>query len=411
MSRSAEYLERALALMPWGTQTNAKRIDPALADVMPAFIERAEGCRIQDMEGRWYIDYRSALGPIILGYRHPEVDAAVRRQMEKGVLFSMASPLELELAERMTAIVPGLEQVRFMKTGHEANAATIRLARAYTGRDAIATCGYHGHSDWFACGAGAAPAWCPRDGNGVPALLDRLVTRLAYGDVGALEALFAAQGDRLAALMLVPYDWGEHVALDFLRRARALCDRYGTVLVFDQVLTGFRLAIDGAQGYFGVVPDLTSYAKALGNGYPISAYGGRRAIMEKLNDAILTTTYAGETLSLAASCATLDIMRREPVHARLWEMGTRLMQGFDAFAMDRGFPARAYGLPPAPQFRLGDDPDREPARQTQFFRALLERGIFPSRPFLLNAAHDAAVIDQTLEAIGEALDQVFLNLP
>ena len=389
--------------MPWGTQTNSKRPDPAFADVMPYFIERAEGCRIQDVDGNWYIDYRSALGPVILGYRHPVVDAAVRTQLEKGVLFSMASPLEVELAEQFVGMVPGIEQVRFMKTGNDANLAAVRLARSYTGRDVIATCGYHGHADWFSCGQGPAPLWCEREGNGVPAALDALVYRLNYGDIEAAERLFEEQGERMAALLMLPYDWNENVAHDFVRRMRELTEKHGVVLIFDQVLTGFRLALGGAQDYFGVVPDLSTYAKAMANGYPISAYGGRRDIMEKLYDVILTTTYAGETLSLAAAQATLRVLRSEPVLHHIWRMGERLNEGFDRAAESLGLPARTFGLPPVVQFRFSADPKRDEAERQAFFTELFRRGIFAARPFLLNYAHGEAEIDETVEAMREAL--------
>jgi glutamate-1-semialdehyde aminotransferase len=148
MTESERLYERARQLMPWGTQTNAKRPDESLAGIMPYFIEEGDGCRIKDVDGRWFIDYRSSLGPIILGYRHPVIDAAVKRQMEKGVLFSMASPLELRVATLMVDLIPGLEQVRFMKTGNEVNGCAVRLARAFTGRDDLITCAYHGHGVW-----------------------------------------------------------------------------------------------------------------------------------------------------------------------------------------------------------------------------------------------------------------------
>ena len=389
--------------MPWGTQTNAKRPKPVFDGVMPLYIERAEGCRMQDIDGRWFIDYRSALGPILLGYRHPEVDAAVRAQMERGVLFSMASPLELAVAEQLVAMVPGLEQLHFMKTGNDANSAAVRLARAFTGRDHLVTCGYHGYSDWFACGQGEAPSWAPREGNGVPVALDALATRLPYGDLEAAERVFAERGDTIAAVITVPYDWGETVGHDFLHRLRDLTEQHGALLIFDQVLTGFRLALGGAQEYFGVIPDLTTYAKALANGYPLSAYGGRREVMEKLYDVVLTTTYAGETLSLAAAQATLHILREEPVISHIWRMGERLQQGFDALVAKLGFNARSYGLPPAVQFSFNDDPAVHKAAHETFFRECYRRGIFASEPFLLNYAHQPADIDETLAAMEEAL--------
>jgi glutamate-1-semialdehyde aminotransferase len=415
MNTSSRLYERARELMPWGTQTNAKRPLDALADDMPLFFERADGCRLQTPEGAWYIDYRSALGPNILGYRQADVEAAVQAQMEKGVLFSMASPVEVEVAERMVALVPGLEQVRFMKTGNDANSASVRIARAFTGRDHLVTCGYHGYGDWFSCGTGAAPALFESDFTGVPAVLDTLVTRVAYGDVAALNEVFAQRGDEIAGLIMVPYDWGENVATAFVERARALTEKHGSLLIFDQVLTGFRLALGGAQEHFGVVPDLSSYAKALANGYPLSAFGGRRDVMETLYRVTITTTYAGETLSLAAAAATLDVMQREPVIEHVWAMGERLRQGFDAAAARLGLDAHAYGLPPAVQLRFSQNAEQEERAHVVFARELYRRGIFASRPFLLSYAHQPADIDETTEAMAQALavvaHEVFASTP
>ena len=362
-------------------------------------------------EGRWFTDYRMALGPILLGYRHPEVDAALRAQLEKGVLFSMASPVELEAAERLVAVVPGLEQVRFMKTGNDANSAAVRIARAFTGRDHLVTCGYHGYGDWFACGTGAQPALFDRENNGVPEALDALVTRVAYGDTEALEAVFAQRGEEIAAVIMVPYDWGEEVATGFARRARALTRQHGSLLLFDQVLTGFRLALGGAQAYLGVTPDLSTYAKALANGYPLSAFGGRRDVMETLYRVTITTTYAGETLSLAAAAATLDVLAREPVVEHLWAMGRRLRDGFDAAAADVGLEARSYGLPPAVQIRFSPHAETDVQAQETFARELYRRGIFASRPFLLSYAHQPADIDETVEAMRQALAVVAEEVP
>ena len=411
MTHSQQLYERARRLIPWGTQTNAKRPDEALAGIMPFFIDRADGCRIQDVDGRWYIDYRAALGPIILGYRHPVVDAAVRAQLENGVLFSMASPLEADVAELLRAVVPGLEQVRFMKTGNDANSAAVRLARAFTGRDHLVTCGYHGYSDWFACGQGKATTWCPRDGNGVPTALDALVTRIAYGDTETAEDLFARKGEEIAAMIMVPYDWGDTVARDFVRRMRVLTEQHGALLIFDEVLTGFRLALGGGRDYFGVAPDLSTYAKALANGYPLSAFGGRRDVMATLYDVIITTTYAGETLSLAAAHATLQTLRDEPVIEHLWMMGARLQAGFDAAALALGLAARTIGLPPAVQFHFSDHAETDAAAHHAFFRELYRQGIFAARPFLLSYAHQDEDVDETLAAMEAAMAIVAEEVP
>ncbi len=403
MTKEASRFERARTLMPWGTQTNGKRPDIHLPNT-PFFFERGKGCRLQDNKGQWFIDFRSALGPIILGYSYPDVQEAVRRQLDKGVLFSLASPLELELAEHLTGLIPGLEQVRYLKSGNEANHAAIRLARAHTGRDVIVTCGYHGHGDWFSCGSGTASNWgWSREGNGVPALLDQMVIRLPYGDQTVLDEVFVQHGDRIAGLIMVPYDWGDAVPHHFVKRARELTEAHGAVLIFDQILTGFRLSLQGAQGYFDVIPDLTTYGKAIANGYPLAVFGGKRDVMQHLDRVMITTTHAGETLSLAAALATLDVMQTEPVFEHIWKMGERLQKGFNELAKRNGSSARCFGLPPALQFQFSEEGDEDVALRHAFHQHLLADGIFPSSIFLLNFAHKEADIDATLDAMARAL--------
>ena len=400
-------LEKVSRLIPWGTQTNGKRSDPAMGSSAPRFVERAEGCRFLATNGRWYIDYRSALGPIILGYNHPAVQEAVRRQLDNGVVFSLASPLEYELAERLVGLIPGLEQVRFLKSGNEANQASIRLARAVTSRDLVVTCGYHGHGDWFSCGEGEAQGWAwPREKNGVPADLDRFIVRLQYGDEESLERVFTERGADIAGLMMAPYDWGDNVAHKFVQRARALTTGTGSVLIFDQILTGFRLGFRGAQEFFGIVPDLTTYGKAIANGYPLAAFGGRREVMQALDHVMITTTHAGETLSIAAALATLQVLQSEPVMEHIWSIGTRLQRGFDGLANAAGLSARSFGLPPALQFHFNDDAEADTECRRQFFRSLIEHNIFPNSTFLINYAHKEADIDETLDAMEEGLKRM-----
>jgi glutamate-1-semialdehyde 2,1-aminomutase len=406
MSRNTELYQRSLNTIPWGTQTNAKRHDPAMGEAMPHFIDHADGCRMVDVDGRSFIDYRSALGPIVLGYKYPAVEAAVRAQLDKGVLFSMASPVEMEVAEAMCAMVPGLEQVRFMKTGNEVNTAAIRLARAKTGRSKIAICGYHGYDDWFGCGTGKAATSFPRDNNGVPTELDDLVIRLPYADTDYAREIFAKHGHELAAVMTVPYNWDEVVGHEFLEYLREATTEHGTVLIFDQVLTGFRLGKGGAQEYFGIIPDLTTYAKALANGYPLAAFGGKREFMQPLDHVIITTTYAGETFSLAAALATLKVMNSEPVHEHLWTQGQKIMDGFDLMAAELGVSWKSFGLAPAAQFHFSDDEHENLALRNAFFKKLFEQGIFAARPFLVNYSHDDAAIEETLVAFKHAMEHV-----
>lgn len=407
--RGLAQLNRAKHVIPWGTQTNGKRPDESMGPLTPYFVERAEGCRFLDTDGRWFIDYRSALGPIILGYNYPDVQKAVREQLDKGVVFSLASPLELDVAEQLTRLLPGIEQVRFLKSGNEANQASIRMARAYTGRDVIVTCGYHGHGDWFSCGTGHQEAWAwPREGNGVPAALDALVHNVAYPDQAALEEVFQKRGDEIAALIMVPHDWGKLDGKPFVEQARALTTKHGSLLIFDQILTGFRLGLGGAQEYFGIVPDLSTYGKAIANGYPLAVFGGREPYMNTLDQVMVTTTHAGETLSLAAAKATLHVMESEPVFKHLRQMGTRLMEGFNDLAQQAGLPAKSTGLPQAPAFSFSEDPDRDQAQRHVFFRELLRQGVFPSRMFLMSYAHKDVDVDETLVAMERAF-KVLVN--
>ena len=405
-----ERIELADALIPWGTQTNAKRHKPEMGQAMPHFVERAEGCRVYGTNGKTYIDYRSSLGPIILGYNHPTVQRAVSKQLEKGVLFSMASPLEVEMAAELVRIIPGLDQVRFLKSGNEVNHVAVRLARAYTGKDVIVTCGYHGHGDWFSCGVGNSMSWSwPRMGNGVPDALDDYVIKVPYGDIEALEEAFRTRGDDIAGMITVPYDWNENVASEFLQKARELTTSAHSVLIFDQILTGFRLGLDGAQGFFDIVPDLTSYGKAIANGYPLAVVGGKREYMKMFDKVMITTTHAGETLSLAAGLATLHVMQNEPVFDTIWRMGKLLQDGFNEMATARGLSARSFGLAVAPQFRMSDNDEDNGSLQTAFDRYLFEHGIFPSSPYLMNYAHGESEIAETLSVMSSALDSILVH--
>lgn len=397
-SKNSEHRKKALMLMPWATQTNAKRLNLNWGPFMPSFIKRANGCRMWDLDDREYIDYRCALGPVILGYQYPAVDSAVQAQMRNGVLFSMASPLEYETARAIMENTAWVEQLHFMKTGADACTACTRLARAYTGREHILTSGYHGYHDCFAL------SW-PH--HGAPKILNNYVHEIVYGDLKAVEKTFEDYGSDLAAAIVAPYEWNEDTGDAYLKALRQKCDENGTLLIFDEVLTGFRLARGGAQEYYGVTPDLAAYAKAMANGYPVSAYGGKREYMQTLEKTVITTTYAGETLSLAASKATMQIMRDEPVHDHIFRMGTRLLNGFSEIIKETGAPAYAAGLPPAPyvQFNLGDQ-KKDEEWLNRMYSLLFERGIFPAERWFINYSHQAVDIDETLEKTREALMSV-----
>lgn len=314
-ARSEAYLARAERVIPLGSQTFSKSKTQYPFGVSPYFATHAQGCRLWDLDGNEYIDCVMGLAAVTLGYNDAEVTAAVRGQLEKGTIFSLPSPIEAEVAERLCAMVPCAEQVRFGKNGSDATAGAIRLARAYTGRDHVAVCGYHGWQDWY-IGSTARH-------KGVPRAVRDLTHSFAYNDLASLDALFAAYPDGIAAVILEPMNT-THPAPGFLEGVRERCTRHGAVLIFDETITGFRFGNGGAQAFFGVIPDLATFGKGLANGYPLSALAGRRELMREMEEIFFSFTFGGETLSLAAALATLERLQREPVLETIAARGERL---------------------------------------------------------------------------------------
>jgi len=256
---------------------------------------------VWDYDGNKYIDYVSGLLPIILGYCDPEVDEAIINQLSKGIIFSLPSDLEVQLAEKLIELIPSAEMVRFGKNGSDATSAAIRLARAYTRRDRVAVCGYHGWHDWY--------IGTTTRNLGVPKVVQELSSKFIFNDPDSLESLLKNDPSGYAAVILEPTGTSEPEN-GFLERVRELCDQYGVVLVFDEVVTGFRVDMGGAQKKYGVIPDLSSFGKAMANGMPISAIVGKRDIMKMMDDIFFSGTFGGETLSLAASLATITKLEK-----------------------------------------------------------------------------------------------------
>lgn len=316
--RSAEMLARALRVVPLGSQTFSKSLTQYPQGVSPFFMARAKGSRAWDVDGNEYIDFVNGLAAITLGYCDPDVDAAVTAQMQQGTIFSLPHPLEMEVAEKMVAMVPCAEMVRFGKNGSDATSGAVRLARAYTGRERVAVCGYHGWQDWF---IGSTSRH-----RGVPAAVRQLTHSFQYNDAASLEELLKRYPGEFAAVILEPMNIVEPQR-GFLDAVKALAHAHGALLVFDETITGFRFARGGAQEYFDVIPDLATFGKGLANGYPLSAVAGSEKVMRLMEEIFFSFTFGGEALSLAASSATLDKLRREPVIETLRERGTRLTEG------------------------------------------------------------------------------------
>lgn len=322
---SNDYYYRALGLIPSVTQTLAKGPSQHVNGFAPKFLRRGRGSRVWDVDGNEFIDYTMGVGPISLGYCYERVDEAIRKQLEDGITFSLMHPLEVEVAELVRDVIPNAEAVRFSKSGADVTSAAVRLARAYTGREKVLCCGYHGWHDWY-IGITSRNA-------GVPESVRAMTYTFEYNDIEALEQSLDSE---VACVILEPTVF-EEPQDDFLHRLRELCSAHGIILIFDEMWTGFRMALGGAQEYFGVEPDLACYSKAVANGMPLSIITGKGDIMERLDkEVFFYTTFGGEALSLAAAKATILEMKQKNVTAALWEMGKRLKDGYNAIASEYG---------------------------------------------------------------------------
>lgn len=317
-SNSEKLLERALRTIPLGSQTFSKSKTQYPSGVSPFFIRRGKGSRVWDVDDNEYIDFINSLAAITLGYCDPDVDAAVRAQLEDGVIFSLPHPIEMQVAEQIVKLVPCAEKVRFGKNGSDATAGAIRIARAFTGRDHVAVCGYHGWQDWY-IGTTAR-------NRGVPQATRDLSHTWTYNDINSLARLFQEYPDKIAAVILEPMNVAEPLP-GFLGEVKVLAHKHGALLVFDETVTGFRYAIGGAQQHFGVTPDLATFGKGLANGYPVSAVVGRADVMQLMDEVFFSFTFGGETLSLVAALATMQKLQREPVTDTLYSQGNKIIAG------------------------------------------------------------------------------------
>ncbi|WP_024610574.1 aminotransferase class III-fold pyridoxal phosphate-dependent enzyme [Pseudoalteromonas sp. TB64] len=316
--QSSNWLERAEKTIPLGSQTFSKSRIAYPKHVSPLFIKRGENCQVWDADDNQYTDFVSGLLSVSLGYCNKAVDDAVIEQIKSGVTFSLPHQLETIVAEQLVELIPCADMVRFGKNGSDATSAAIRLARAFTKKEHVAVCGYHGWQDWY---IGSTT----RD-LGVPEATKSLTHTFKYNDISSLEQLFYQQKNQIAAVILEPMN--THFPEDnFLQKMKDLCQQHGAVLIFDETITGFRFSMGGAQQLFNVTPDLATFGKGMANGYPISAVVGRKDIMMLMEDIFFSGTFAGETLSLAATKATLDFMTEHNVVTHLAAMGEKLQTG------------------------------------------------------------------------------------
>ena len=325
ITKSNELYERAVNVQKPVTQTLAKGPGQFTKGVAPKYLQRGKGSHVWDVDGNEYIDFNSAIGPISLGYAYPAVDEAIKKQLEDGITFSLMHPLEVELSELIKEIVPNAEAVKISKTGADVCSAAVRVARAFTGREKIFCCGYHGWHDWY-IGITSRNA-------GIPESIQNMTYTFEYNDI---EAIKLALDETVAALILEPFIF-EAPKPGFLKELAEVCKENGTLLIFDEMWTGFRIALGGAQEYFDVKPDLAVYSKACANGMPIALLTGRADVMELFNSAVFSyTTFGGEALSLAACIATINELRDKNVPQYLDEKGALMKDGYNQIAIETG---------------------------------------------------------------------------
>ncbi len=402
--RSNQMFARAIETIPLGSQTFSKSHQQWVRGAAPLFLEKGDGCRVTDPDGNVYIDYVQGLMPNILGYGDPDVDAAIRGQLQSGITFSLPTSLEAELAEALVHDIPCAEMVRFGKNGSDATSAAIRLARAHTGRDKIAVCGYHGWHDWY---IGVTTRHL-----GVPEAVRSLTRSIPFNDASALGDLLKGEPEAYAAVILEPAG-ATAPQSGYLEALRELTDRYGVLLVFDEIITGFRIHMGGAQAYYGVTPDLACFGKAMANGMPISAIVGRREIMARMEDIFFSGTFGGEALSIAAAIATIDKLKKENAVRRLWARGEALMSASNALFERHGFGGilsfAGQGWWPR---LVTNDPPVDPVLMTSLLRQeFVAEGLLLASSYNLCLAHDTeAVMQETLDALGKALASVRSHL-
>jgi len=390
---------RAKDLIPAGTQTFSKGPKQFVQGVSPKYLQRGKGSHVWDVDGNEYIDYPMGLGPVILGHAHPVINAAVVAQIAEGSTFTHMHPLEVEVAELLRDLVPHVEMVRFGKNGSDATTGAVRCARANTKRDKIVSCGYHSWHDWYVAGTSRS--------EGVPNFNHDLIIRFPYNNIDALHAIFKANPNDIALVIMEPVVF-EAPKDGFLGEVIELAHRYGALVCMDEIITGFRLHMGGACAHFGVMPDLSTYGKAISNGFPLSAIGGKAEYMQIFDEVFMSGTYGGEVISLAASKATLNFMQENPVIPHLWAMGERLQTGFNSLVAGLGLGdyVACVGLHPRTSIQFQDPKGKiAPLHLKSLFQQeVVKRGIIFNGNHMLTYSHSAEDIDYTLEAYQAALE-------
>jgi len=396
MQKSLEWWDRGRKVIPGATQTMSKGRERFVQGVYPIYLQRGDGARVWDVDGNEYVDMIGALGPMLLGYNYPAVNEAVIKQLKDGTVFSLPHPLEVEVAELICECVSSAEMVRFGKNGNDVTSASVRIARAYTGKESIAFCGYHGWQDWYGAGQ-------PRN-NGIPACLGKLIHRFYYNNTESIANIFAMNKDIAAVIM---EQGGDEPENNFLHKVKELAHKNGALFILDEVVTGFRWALGGVQEKYGVEADLVCYGKAMANGFPLSAVAGKREYMNLLEDDVFfSLTFGGETLSLAAAKATIEELRKWPILGHIEFAGKSLIGGYDAMAAKIGIRTKAHGH--YPRFQLLFD---DPSERVIFMQECCKRGVLMGVPCFPTFGHQIPELGHVMNVWKEALEAVKEGVP
>jgi glutamate-1-semialdehyde 2,1-aminomutase/spore coat polysaccharide biosynthesis protein SpsF len=396
LAESSGWLARARAVIPGCAQTFSKGPGMFVQGIAPNFLSHGDGAYVWDVDGTRYIDYISGLGPNILGYANEAVNEAVYKQMRKGVSFSLPHTIEVEVAELLRELIPCAEMVRFGKNGSDATSGAVRLARAFTGRDLVFCCGYHGWQDWY--------IGTTSRGLGVPEAVRQLTIPFPYNDLDVLRKLFEKHAGKVACVIMEPVSFVAP-AEGYLNAVKQLCRENGALLVFDEIVTGFRLHLGGAQSLFGVTPDLACFGKAMANGFPLAAIVGRADAMRLFETVFFSFTFGGDAGSLAACKATIDEMRRNNVIAHLKSVGQKLKEGCEEIIrlLELGKRVALIGYPQWTIFSFKDTTGRPSmVLRSLFQQEVMRRGILTHGAHMMNFGHDDVTTDATLRAYREA---------
>lgn len=398
--RSEELLERALNTIPLGAQTFSKSITAFPHGVSPYFVDRGEGAYVWDVDGNQYVDFISALLAVTMGYNYEPVTRAVQEQVAKGVSFSMSNRLEVEVAEKLVELVPSAEKVRFGKNGSDATSAAVRLARAYTGRDHVAVCGYHGWQDWY-IGSTVRNL-------GVPSSTQALTHRFSYNNVQSLVELFDANPDQISAVILEPMNT-DFPAPGFLASVKEITHKNNALLIFDETITGCRFAKGGAQSFFGVTPDLSCFGKGLANGFPLSAVVGKAEVMDLMESIFFSGTFSGETGSLAAANVVLDKIISEPVVETMFATGQLLMKDVGELINSENV-GEFFSLSGHPSWSFlnmsGGEGYSQFEIKTLFLQEVFKRGVLTLGSHNISYAHEPAHVEKLVSVYSEVLPYV-----